>query len=164
MSLPEGYDAARDTLLSELRKVRIPTLGNPTKPHRRAAHGTRADQIGSIRIVDHARLLSEPFLDLRPWLKEVTPAYDERGLLGLAFHPQFDRKDHPGFRKFYTFTREPPGPCEVPLANAADRVDHLNVVTDWRVSDDNNSRSECMTASGGLSSAWTSMKPISSNR
>ena len=99
-----------------------------------------ADQIGSIRIVDHARLLSEPFLDLRPWLKEVTPAYDERGLLGLAFHPQFDRKDHPGFRKFYTFTSEPPGPCEVPLANAADKVDHLNVVTEWRVSDDDTNR------------------------
>jgi hypothetical protein len=123
-----------------------------------------ADQIGIIRIVDHARLLSEPFLDLRPWLKEVTPAYDERGLLGLAFHPQFDRKDHPGFRKFYTFTSEPPGPCEVPLTNAADKVDHLNVVTEWRVSDDDNSRSKCMTASAGLSSAWTSMKPISSNR
>ncbi len=99
-----------------------------------------ADQIGIIRIVDHARLLSEPFLDLRPWLKEVTPAYDERGLLALAFHPQFDRKDHPGFRKFYTFTSEPPGPCEVPLANAADKVDHLNVVTEWRVSDDDTNR------------------------
>ena len=94
-----------------------------------------ADQIGIIRIVDHARLLSEAFLDLRPWLNELTPAYDERGLLGLAFHPQFDRKDHPGFRKFYTFTSEPPGPSEVPLANAADRVDHLNAVTEWRVSD-----------------------------
>ena len=99
-----------------------------------------ADQIGIIRIVDHARLLSEPFLDLRPSLKEATPAYDERGLLGLAFHPQFDRKDHPGFRKFYTFTSEPPGPCEVPLANAADKVDHLNVVTEWRVSDDDTNR------------------------
>jgi len=99
-----------------------------------------ADQIGIIRIVDHARLLSEPFLDLRPWLKEVTPAYDERGLLGLAFHPQFDRKDHPGFRKFYTFTSEPPGPCEVPLPNAADKVDHLNVVTEWRASDDDTNR------------------------
>jgi hypothetical protein len=50
-----------------------------------------ADQIGIISIVDHSRLLSETFLDLRPWLKELTPAYDERGLLGLAFHPKFDR-------------------------------------------------------------------------
>jgi len=99
-----------------------------------------ADQIGIIRIVDHARMLSEPFLDLRPWLKEVNPSYDERGLLGLAFHPNFDRKDHPGFRKFYTFTSEPPGPCEVPLANAADKVDHLNVVTEWRAQDDDTNR------------------------
>lgn len=99
-----------------------------------------ADQIGIIRIVDHARLLSEPFLDLRPWLTKLTPAYDERGLLGLAFHPQFDRKDHPGSRKLYTFTSEPPGPCEVPLANAADKVDHLNVVTEWRASDEDTNR------------------------
>jgi glucose/arabinose dehydrogenase len=99
-----------------------------------------ADQIGIISIVDHSRLLSETFLDLRPWLKELTPAYDERGLLGLAFHPKFDRKDHPGFRKFYTFTSEPTGPCEVPLANAADKVDHLNVVTEWRASDEDSNR------------------------
>jgi glucose/arabinose dehydrogenase len=99
-----------------------------------------ADQIGIIRIVDHGRSLSDPFLDLRPWLTELKPAYDERGLLGLAFHPQFDRKDHPGFRKLYTFTSEPPGPCEIPLANAADRVDHLNVVTEWRAHDDDTNR------------------------
>lgn len=99
-----------------------------------------ADQIGLIRIVDHGNTLSEPFLDLRPWLKELTPAYDERGLLGLAFHPQFDRQDHPGFRKLYTFTSEPPGPCEFPLVHGSDRVDHLNVVTEWRASDDDPNR------------------------
>ena len=99
-----------------------------------------ADQIGIIRIIDHGQLLDEPFLDLRPWLKKLTPAYDERGLLGLAFHPQFDRKDHLGFRKFYTFTSEPPGPCEIPLTNAAEKVDHLNVVTEWRASDNDTSR------------------------
>ncbi|MFM9954292.1 MAG: hypothetical protein ACKVVO_09570 [Opitutaceae bacterium] len=35
-----------------------------------------AEQVGIIRIVDHARLLSEAFLDLRPWLNELTPASD----------------------------------------------------------------------------------------
>jgi glucose/arabinose dehydrogenase/cytochrome c553 len=94
-----------------------------------------ADQIGMIRIVEHARLLNEPFLDVRPWLMALKPAYDERGLLGLAFHPQFDHKDQPGFRKLYTFTSEPAGPCEFPLTNATDRVDHINVVTEWRVHD-----------------------------
>jgi hypothetical protein len=48
LPVPDGYEAAREDLLSELRKIRIPTLGRPTAPHRRATHGTRADQIGSI--------------------------------------------------------------------------------------------------------------------
>lgn len=48
LPLTDGYAAARETLLTELHKIRIPTLGRPTKPHRRAYHGTRADQIGSI--------------------------------------------------------------------------------------------------------------------
>jgi hypothetical protein len=47
LPLPDGYATARDALLTELRKVRIPTLGNPTKPHRKA-HRTRADNIGSV--------------------------------------------------------------------------------------------------------------------
>ena len=47
LPLPEGYAAAKEKLLTELRKIRIPTLGNPTKPHR-YRHRTRADQIGSI--------------------------------------------------------------------------------------------------------------------
>jgi hypothetical protein len=45
---PDGYAAARDHLVSELHKIRIPKLGNPTNPRRRKAHGTRADNIGSI--------------------------------------------------------------------------------------------------------------------
>lgn len=48
LPLSEGYTAARDRLLVELKKIRIPKLGNPTNPRRRKAHGTRADNIGSI--------------------------------------------------------------------------------------------------------------------
>lgn len=44
----EGYTEAKAKLLTELRKIRIPTLGPPTKPNRLAAHRSRADQIGSI--------------------------------------------------------------------------------------------------------------------
>jgi len=47
LPLSEEYAAARDTLLTELRKVRIPTLGRPTKADRKT-HRTRADNIGSI--------------------------------------------------------------------------------------------------------------------
>ena len=48
LPLSEGYEAAKAKLLTELKKIRIPKLGNPTNPRRRKAHGTRADNIGSI--------------------------------------------------------------------------------------------------------------------
>ena len=48
LPLPEGYEAARDNLLAELKKITVPKLGNPTKPSLRSAHGKRADNIGSI--------------------------------------------------------------------------------------------------------------------
>jgi len=48
------------------------------------------DQAGEIRIIDaNGTLLEEPFLNLTDQLVELQPGYDERGLLGLAFHPNF---------------------------------------------------------------------------
>jgi len=48
LPIREGYEEAKATLLAELKKVTIPTLGNPSKPERRKHHGVRADVIGSI--------------------------------------------------------------------------------------------------------------------
>jgi glucose/arabinose dehydrogenase len=48
------------------------------------------DQVGQIRILTgEGVLLAEPFLDLSDRLVVLNPFFDERGLLGLAFHPQF---------------------------------------------------------------------------
>jgi glucose/arabinose dehydrogenase len=48
------------------------------------------DQIGLIRVVSTTgELLAEPFLDLRDRMVTLMPGFDERGLLGLAFHPDF---------------------------------------------------------------------------
>lgn len=49
------------------------------------------DQVGQIRILDtdYDTCLAEPFLDLTGKIVEVNPNFDERGLLGLAFHPRF---------------------------------------------------------------------------
>src|SRR5262249_51095663 len=48
------------------------------------------DQVGLIYVVDRdAGKLPTPFLDLHSRLVLLSPFYDERGLLGLAFHPQF---------------------------------------------------------------------------
>ncbi len=47
------------------------------------------DQAGQIRIVKNGVLLSRPFLDLTALLPALNPGFDERGLLGLAFHPDY---------------------------------------------------------------------------
>ncbi|HWQ19902.1 MAG TPA: PQQ-dependent sugar dehydrogenase [Methanotrichaceae archaeon] len=48
------------------------------------------DQIGVIKILDaNGTLLNQPFLDVSSKLVKLNPGYDERGLLGLAFHPNF---------------------------------------------------------------------------
>ena len=64
----------------------------------------------------------------------MSPGYDERGLLGFAFHPDFNNASAPGFHKVYTYTSEP-------VAGAADftvtdpnAFDHQSVVAEWRVS------------------------------
>lgn len=48
------------------------------------------DQIGLIRVrMPDGQLLAEPFLDLRDRIVPLRTSFDERGLLGLAFHPDY---------------------------------------------------------------------------
>lgn len=48
------------------------------------------EQSGTIRIIDaNGNLLPTPFLDISASLPTLGTFYDERGLLGLAFHPNF---------------------------------------------------------------------------
>jgi len=48
------------------------------------------DQVGKIRILKRdGTLVATPFLDLTSKMVALTAAYDERGLLGLAFHPDY---------------------------------------------------------------------------
>ena len=48
------------------------------------------DQIGLIKIVKaDGTVQEEPFLDVRDRMVELMSGFDERGLLGLAFHPDF---------------------------------------------------------------------------
>jgi len=48
------------------------------------------DQIGLVRIITaDGKLLDTPFLDLRDHMVSLTAGYDERGLLSIAFHPDF---------------------------------------------------------------------------
>ncbi len=49
-----------------------------------------AEQGGKIKVYKGAVLLSTPFLDLSSKIQTLSSSYDERGLLGLAFHPNFN--------------------------------------------------------------------------
>lgn len=48
------------------------------------------DQVGKVRIIDEmGNLLEQPFLDVIDRMVSLSANYDERGLLGLAFHPDY---------------------------------------------------------------------------
>src|SRR4051794_13553004 len=47
------------------------------------------EQAGKILILDGDTVRPKPFLDVSASVVPLTPDYDERGLLGLAFHPDF---------------------------------------------------------------------------
>lgn len=48
------------------------------------------DQVGLIYVLqEEGNLLETPFLDLRSKLVALNTSYDERGLLGMAFHPEY---------------------------------------------------------------------------
>jgi glucose/arabinose dehydrogenase len=50
------------------------------------------DQAGLIRVISaDGKLQDQPYLDLRDRMVRLNAGYDERGLLGLAFHPDFAR-------------------------------------------------------------------------
>jgi glucose/arabinose dehydrogenase len=62
------------------------------------------DQSGKVWIVpQNGTMLSTPFIDLTSKMVTLSPAYDERGLLSLAFHPNYKTN-----RKFYVFYTAPP--------------------------------------------------------
>jgi glucose/arabinose dehydrogenase len=64
------------------------------------------DQIGKIWILnDNGEKLSQPFIDITNKMVTLSRFYDERGLLSMAFHPDF-KSNH----KFYLFYTAPPPP------------------------------------------------------
>lgn len=61
------------------------------------------DRTGYVYILDaDGNQLEEPFLDISDQLIEFRQAFDERGLLGLAFHPNYENNG-----RFYVYYSEP---------------------------------------------------------
>ncbi|MFN2624352.1 MAG: PQQ-dependent sugar dehydrogenase, partial [Chthoniobacterales bacterium] len=86
-----------------------------------------------------------PFLDVSGRLVTLDPDYDERGLLGFAFHPDFNTSGKPGFHKVYTYTSEPvSGSADFATPNAG-TMDHQSVIAEWQVSTGNADAADTLT-------------------
>jgi glucose/arabinose dehydrogenase len=92
------------------------------------------DQAGLIRIIDsHGFLLPDPFLDLTSVIVQVNPFFDERGLLGLAFHPNYGKNGRFFVRYSAPRNGDPSEPCF-----GTSRGCHAEVLSEFRVSGDPN--------------------------
>jgi glucose/arabinose dehydrogenase len=87
-----------------------------------------ADQTGIINIIEDETLLPEPFLDLSPKVVTLDPLYDERGLLGLAFHPDYQNNG-----RFYVYYSAEKTGAE---------VDHESILSEFQVSADSPDRAD----------------------
>jgi len=94
------------------------------------------EQFGRIRIINEAgELAGEPFLDIRSKIVTLWADFDERGLLGLAFHPDFAENG-----KFYVAYSAP-----INFQGVLDKMfwwDHTNVVAEFTVSEDDPDRAD----------------------
>jgi glucose/arabinose dehydrogenase len=84
------------------------------------------DQTGLIWILLEGKRIEQPFLDLREQVVELNSLYDERGLLGLAFHPDFAASG-----RFYVSYSAPPR-----SGLSLDEWDHTTYVSEFTVSVD----------------------------
>jgi glucose/arabinose dehydrogenase len=89
------------------------------------------DQIGKVWIVDKSgSKISTPFIDLSSRIVTLNPNYDERGLLGLAFHPDYKQNG-----KFYVYYQLPPRPGG-PQSGVA--WNNLSRISEFKVSSNSN--------------------------
>ena len=87
------------------------------------------DQVGKIFIIGENGKLPTPFMDVVSKMVTLNQ-FDERGLIGLAFHPRY--KDNGRFFIYYTLPRREGGPQEGVLWN------NLSRISEYRVSSDPN--------------------------
>ena len=97
------------------------------------------EQNGLLRVIENGLLLSSPALDMRALVAPplvLTNANDERGFLGLAFHPGFATLGSPGFGTLYTYSSQliaaGTSPTYVAPNNAT--MGYQNVVSEWKMS------------------------------
>lgn len=75
------------------------------------------EQTGLIKLLENGKATSIPYLDLRSKMVKIGTSYEERGLLGLVLHPQFNIN-----HKFYVYYSAPSNNSE---------SDHKSVLSEF---------------------------------
>jgi len=97
------------------------------------------EQNGRLEILENGSLRPTPALDLGPRMTGAfnpANANDERGFLGLAFHPGFGAAGSPGFQTLYTYSTEliPAGTAPTYAAPNGATQNYKLVVNEWKMS------------------------------
>jgi glucose/arabinose dehydrogenase len=100
------------------------------------------EQKGQILILKNRVLLATPALDIQSLVSPpmvLTNANDERGLLGLAFHPGFNTPASPGFRTLYTYNSQliPAAAAPTYAAPNGATQGYQNAINEWKLSSTN---------------------------
>src|SRR5690606_1475484 len=103
------------------------------------------DQPGQVWIIRDDARLPEPFLDVADQIVRLGifgtgdpfGDFDERGLLGLAFHPDYNTAGAAGFGRLYTYYSVPvDGPADFTTAEPPPpgrEFNHQSIIVEWQV-------------------------------
>lgn len=81
------------------------------------------EKFGRVWLIQNGKSSEKPFLDVSDEMIKVNPGYDERGLLGIAFHPNFKTN-----RKFYVYYSVP---------SSAEGSNHKSRISEFQVAANN---------------------------
>jgi len=105
------------------------------------------EQNGRIKILEGGKLRPTPFLDIRSKIHALNHDFDERGLLGIAFHPKF--KDNGKFYVTYS--------AHLDYQDALDQMlwySHSNVLEEYTVSKGDPNKADPSSARRIMSTPW----------
>jgi glucose/arabinose dehydrogenase len=134
-------DIPRGTISIELNAVAT-GLGAPDYAINAPGDHNRlfvVEQKGQVLVLQNGSLLPTPALNIQSLVSpplNISSMGDERGLLGLAFHPGFNDPLSAGFRTLYTYGSQPLTTVTAPTyasPNGATQ-NYVNVVNEWRMS------------------------------
>lgn len=95
------------------------------------------DQAGSLRVLQNGTLLPGAALSLQSYIGasyNPASANDERGFLGLAFHPGYNDVNSAGYRTLYTYSSTTLDTAPTYAAPNGASQGYKNVVNEWKMS------------------------------